>query len=80
MAQGCGVYEPKDGVQKIVHFLSKKEENSELFNDYPGVKNCCFMRLHPLVGKRHIRVVLLINRASIFRDALKIEQSSELPD
>ncbi len=57
-------------MQKIVHFLPEKEENSKLFNDYPGVKNCCFMRFHPLLRKRHTRVALLINRASIFRGAL----------
>ncbi len=63
-------------MQKTVHFLPEKEENSELFNDYPGVKNCCFMRLHPLVRKRHIRVALLINRASIFRGALYTQEKN----
>ncbi len=58
-------------MQKIVHFLLKKEENSKLIDDYPRVENCCFMRFHPLLRKRYIRVALLINRASIFRDALQ---------
>jgi len=47
-------YEPKDGMQKTVHFLPKKEANSVLFNEFLDEKECCLMRF--------------INYARVFRD------------